>query len=163
MRSILALVPEVGPATGPDLTRYLVVCGASILCLCVLAWLFRRTVAGHLRARASRRSLQVLDVLPLTGKQKLVVVRCYDRSFLLGVGDKEVHSIAELEPALEPLPSAEVAPARRTPLAAFAQALRGELAHGKRNANVPEPAAPLPVEPAPEPVAPPAWKEGVVA
>lgn len=167
MRSILGLVNEVGPATGPDLTRYLVVCGASILCLCALAWVFRRTVAGHLRARAARRSLQVLDVLPLTGKQKLVVVRCYDRSFLLGVGDKEVHSIAELESALEPLPTAEVAPARRTPLAAFAQALRGELTRGKRAASVPEPAAPLPAAPAtapePEPVAPSSWKEGVVA
>jgi len=154
----LALVSEVGPAAGPDLTRYLVVCGATILGLCALAWVFRRTVSGHLRARAAKRSLQVLDVLPLSAKQKLVVVRCYDRSFLLGVGDKELHSIAELEPVLEPVPSAVVTPPRRTAFAAFAQALRGELG---RASAAPEPPAALPAEP--EPVARPVLEEGVVA
>ena len=158
MRSLLVLVPEVGPASGPDLTRYFVVCAGAIVGLLALAWLFRRTVARHVRARAARRSLQVLDVLPLSGKQKLVVVRCYDRSFLLGVGDKELHSIAELEPVLEPVPSAEVTPPRRTAFAAFAQALRGELG---RSSAAPEPPAALPAEP--EPVARPVLEEGVVA
>lgn len=92
---VFALASE--PLQGPDLTRYFVVCAATIAGLLGAAWLFRRYLAGHLRARAAKRSMQVLDVLPLGGKQKLVVVRCYDRSFLLGVGDKEVRSIAELE------------------------------------------------------------------
>ena len=104
MRFALVLVPEAGPATGPDLTRYLVVCALLIAGLIALAWVFRRFVAGRLRSRAAKRSLQVLDVLPLSGKQKLVVVRCYDRSFLLGVGEKEVRSIAELDVASEPVP-----------------------------------------------------------
>src|SRR4030095_14193516 len=98
MRSVV-LVPEAGQASGPDLTRYLVVCAGSILALLALAWLFRRYVAGHLRARAARRSLQVLDVLPLSGKQKLVVVSCYDRSFLLGLVETEGRAIAELDGA----------------------------------------------------------------
>jgi len=153
MRSLLVLVPEVGPASGPDLTRYFVVCAGAIVGLLALAWLFRRTVARHVRARAARRSLQVLDVLPLSGKQKLVVVRCYDRSFLLGVGDKEVRSIAELE--LEAAPSEPehvLAPARRSPLGAFAAALRGELAR-----------RPAPVSAPAEPAAPATLNKGVVA
>ncbi len=116
MRS-LVLVPEAGP--GPDLTRYLLVCAISIAGLVGLAWLFRRFAAQHLRARAARRSLQVLDVLPLSGKQKLVVVRCYDRSFLLGVGEKEVRSIAELEPAHLPRGPSEAS--------SFSRALEAEL------------------------------------
>ena len=74
-----------GPVqAGPDLGRYLLVC-FGLLCLILgLAWVFRRFLAHHLTRRAAQRSLQVLDVLPLGGKQKLVVVRCYDRSFLSG-------------------------------------------------------------------------------
>ena len=107
MRFATVLVPEVGRGSGPDLTRYLVVCAGSILLLLALAWLFRRCVAVRLAARAAKRSLQVLDVLPLSGKQKLVVVRCYDRSFLLGLGEKEVRAIAELDGAAPPRPASE--------------------------------------------------------
>ncbi len=99
MRSAFPVPGEASgvPVQGPDLTRYLVVCALTILLVLALAALFRRFAARHLRARAARRSLQVLDVLPLGAKQKLVVVRCYDRSFLLGLGEKEVRSIAELD------------------------------------------------------------------
>ena len=105
------LVPEVGQATGPDLTRYALVCALSIGVLLALAWVFKRHVAGQLRARAAKRTLQVLDVLPLSGKQKLVVVRCYDRSFLLGLGEKEMQTIAELEVEAPPLPASPAPPA----------------------------------------------------
>lgn len=139
MRIDTALASEAGRASGPDLTRYLVVCVASIGVLLALAWVFRRTVGGRLKARAARRSLEVLDVLPLSGKQKLVVVRCYDRSFLLGAGDKEVRVLAELDaapprpgapgsnPALDALAAAPaLRPAITTP--SFGSALEGELA-----------------------------------
>ena len=98
-RLALALV-ETPPADGfdgPNLTLYLLTCALVIGAICGLGMLVRRVFARSLRTRAARRSLQVLDVLPLGGKQKLVVVRCYDRSFLLGLGDKEVRSIAELD------------------------------------------------------------------
>ena len=55
-----------------------------------------------MRARAARRSLQVLDVLPLGGKQRLAVVRCYDRTFLLGLGEKEVGLVSELDAVIAP-------------------------------------------------------------
>ncbi len=139
MRLATVLVTEAGQATGPDLTRYLVVCALSIAALLALAWVFRRTVGGRLKARASRRSLQVLDVLPLSGKQKLVVVRCYDRSFLLGAGEKEVRVLAELDAAsLQPgtpgssqalVPfAAAPAPRPSIPSRSFGSALEGELA-----------------------------------
>jgi len=113
MRIAILLVPEVGAATGPDLTRYLVVCAGVIAAMLALAWVFPRAVGGRLRARAARRSLQVLDVLPLSGKQKLVVVRCYDRSFLIGTGEKEMSVIAELDVAAEPRlePAMRIVPA----------------------------------------------------
>jgi len=87
---------------GPDLTRYLLVCAGLLLLVGALAWAARRFLAGAVRARAERRSLQVLDMLPLGGKQRVAVVRCYDRAFLLGLGDKEVRLLSELDQELAP-------------------------------------------------------------
>jgi len=82
---------------GPDLTLYLLTCALVIGAICGLGLLLRKLLARTIRDRAQKRSLQVRDVLPLGGKQRLVVVRCYDRTFLLGLGDKEVRAIAELD------------------------------------------------------------------
>lgn len=88
-------------AEGPDLTRYLAVCGILILLVAGLGVGLRRLARSGWRAHARARALQAVDVLPLGGRQKLAVVRCYDRSFLIGVGDKELCLIAALgeEPA----------------------------------------------------------------
>lgn len=123
MRIALALVPETVLASGPDLTRYFLVCALTILALLAALWLFRRFVAERLKARAAKRSMRVLDVLPLSGKQKLVVVRCYDRSFLLGLGEKEVRMLAELDAETEP---AALTPASQSP-ARFSESLASEL------------------------------------
>lgn len=93
----VALQEGYGGTEGPDLTRYAVVCGVLVLALGGLAFGFRRMVAGAVRGRAAQRSLSIVDVLPLGGKQKLCVIRCYDRTFALGVGDKEVNLVAELD------------------------------------------------------------------
>lgn len=87
---------------GPDLTRYFTVCGLLLVAILALAWGFRRLMAGALRVKAAQRSLQVIDVLPLSGKHKLAVVRCYDRTFALGLGEREVSLIAELDPVAAP-------------------------------------------------------------
>ena len=121
---VLALGAE--PFQGPDLTRYFVVCAGTIAALLAAGWFFRRYLARHHRARASKRSLQVLDVLPLGGKHKLMVVRCYDRSFLLGVGEKEVRSIAELDSEVGASPAS-------VPAAPFASVLERELVPAPRN------------------------------
>jgi flagellar biogenesis protein FliO len=127
MRIPIVLALGAEPLPGPDLTRYFLVCAATISALVGAAWFFRKYLAGHIKARAAKRSLQVLDVLPLGGKQKLVVVRCYDRSFLLGLGEKEVRSIAELglESATGEL-AAAAAPVSE-PAAPFARVLEREL------------------------------------
>ncbi len=94
--------------SGVDLTRYILVCTLTIVLVLVCAWLLRRFLAQNLRRRASQRSLAVMDVLPLGRKQKAVVLRCYDRSFLVGLGEREVTLLAELDPEaheeLEPSP-----------------------------------------------------------
>ncbi len=99
--------------SGPDLTRYLLVCGFLIALIAALGFGFRKLLAGNLRARAAKRSLQTLDVLPLGSKQRLAVVRCYDRSYLIGVGEKEITLLADLEYEHETVPAAE--PAREEP------------------------------------------------
>jgi flagellar biogenesis protein FliO len=97
----------LGGTQGPDLTRYLVVCGGLLLLVGLLGFAFRKLVTRTLSARAAQRQMQVMDVLPLGGKHKLCVVRCYDRTFLIGVGEKELSQIAELDPV--------IAPTRETP------------------------------------------------
>ena len=115
LATIALAFPAEGPGAlraleGPDLTRYFLVCGLLIAATVVTGVLFRRLLRGSLRARAAKRSLGVVDVLPLGTRQKLVVVRCYDRSFLLGVGDKEVSLVAELDPEAEAAPERAVVP-----------------------------------------------------
>lgn len=102
--------PALGGSSGPDLTRYMLVCGGLLVLVAGLGFAFRKLVHSTLRARAAQRSMQVLDVLPMGGKQKLAVVRCYDRTFLIGVGDKELSNIAELDAVIAP--AREPAPAR---------------------------------------------------
>jgi flagellar biosynthetic protein FliO len=94
------IVAQVGGSSGPDLTRYFIVCGVLLGAIMLLAWGFKKLIAGNLSARAARRNLQILDVLPMGGKQKLAVVRCYDRAFLIGLGDKEISPISELDGVL---------------------------------------------------------------
>lgn len=84
-------------SSGPDLTRYFFACGLIFVLILGLAYGFRRLFADGMRRRAEKRSLRVIDVLPLGGKQRLSVVRCYDRTFALGVGEKEVSLLAELD------------------------------------------------------------------
>ncbi|MFT5289356.1 MAG: flagellar biosynthetic protein FliO [Planctomycetota bacterium] len=86
---------------GPDLAGYLLTCGFILALVLGAAWLFRRFLAGKIRMRTSGRSLRVIDVLPMGSRQRLVVVRCYDRTFLLGQGDKEIRAISEIDGAPE--------------------------------------------------------------
>ena len=110
--SSLLLLGATSLGSGPDLTRYLAVCVGLIGLVALAAFAFKRLFARSLAARAARRSLQVVDLLPLGGKQRVAVVRCYDRTFFVGLGDKELCLLAELdaqavaEPAArEPLPT----------------------------------------------------------
>lgn len=115
-----ATSPKSSP--GPELTQYFAVCVGLIGLVLLAAWGFKRLFARSLSARAARRSLQVLDVLPLGGKQRLAVVRCYERTFVVGLGDKELCLLTELDPQVTT--ELAVAPAPPLPTAADQSAFR---------------------------------------
>lgn len=86
-------------ASTPDMTGYALVCCGLIVAVLLLALAFKRLVGDSVKSRAAKRSLHVVDVLPLGGKRQLAVVNCYDRTFVLGLGEKDVRMVAELEGA----------------------------------------------------------------
>lgn len=120
---------QLGSAQGPDLTRYFTVLGILLVAIVALAFGFKKLFAGAMRAKAAKRHLAIVDLLPLGGKQRIAVVRCYDRTFALGLGDKEVALIAELDPVVaegrgQPTPDR----AERTEFASLLQRIQGRLA-----------------------------------
>lgn len=97
LQSSATLAPPLGPTNGPDLGWLLATVAVFVVTIAGLAFLFRRVVGGSIRARASKRDLHVLDVLPLGNRRQLAVVRCYDRTFALGLGERSVDLVAELD------------------------------------------------------------------
>ena len=95
--ALLAHLALAAPPTEPDVARYLVVSATLLGALILGALLLRRFVGASWAPARSRRQLTVVDALPLGGSKRAVVVRCYDRTFLVGVGDKELCAIAELD------------------------------------------------------------------
>lgn len=96
----LSTEPATEPAgslPGIDMTRYALVCFGLVVVILVLGWGFKRFLAGNLSLRANKRAMKVVDMLPLGGKRQLAVVRCYDRTFLLGIGEREVNLVTELD------------------------------------------------------------------
>ncbi|MEZ5979741.1 MAG: flagellar biosynthetic protein FliO [Planctomycetota bacterium] len=92
----VALAAADGPPS-LDVTRYLTACLVVIGLLCVGAWFLSRMSRSAVVSKAKKRSLRVVDVLPLGRKQKLCVVRAYDRTFVLGVGEREVALVGEID------------------------------------------------------------------
>ena len=142
--ALITASQEAGPlggTAGPDLTRYFAVCGVLILATLGLAWGLRRLVTGNLKVRAAQRSLHIVDVLNLGGKRKLAVVRCYDRTFVLGLGEREVTPVAELDPVIGT--ETPAAPAAASDRQAFARALE-QVRTSLPPSEVGKPAEPLP-------------------
>jgi len=99
MLGLLQLGSEpAGSMLGIDMTRYALVCFGLVVVILVLGWGFKRFLAGNMSLRANKRAMKVVDMLPLGGKRQLAVVRCYDRTFLLGLGEREVSLVTELDP-----------------------------------------------------------------
>ena len=113
---ILETAPALGGQAGPDLTWLMTTSAVLILTIGAVAYGFRRLVLGGIKGRAAQRDLRVLDVLPLGGKRQLAVVRCYDRTFALGLGEKSVEMVAELDTSAvdhDRSQGKEAAPSRR--------------------------------------------------
>jgi len=93
----LARGTETVAAGGPDLTWLLGVVAILLAAIAAMAFAFRKVVMGSMQNRAAKRDMRILDVLPLGGKRQLAVVRCYDRTFALGLGEKSVELVAEMD------------------------------------------------------------------
>ena len=94
----LFLAADVSQAQGPDLTRYFAVLGGVALVLILLALGLKRLVANQtFGIGRNRKGMQVVEVLSLGARRQMAVVRCYDRTFALGLGEKQVSLIAELD------------------------------------------------------------------
>ncbi len=155
---VLALAAE-----GLDMSRYLFACLVVLGLLCLGAFALARLKNSALVQRAKKRSLRVVDVLPLGRKQRLCVVRAYDRTFVLGVGEREVSLVAEIDQgddlATEALVQAESeALATKAPksFAALVQSFAGAALQRR-----PAPAAPLAQAAAPVAAAPVAETDDV--
>lgn len=88
--------PNLG-AGSPNLGALTAVIAVFLVCLVATGYGVRKLLGSAWRARAAKRSLSVIDVLPLGGRRQLVVVRCYDRTLALGLGDRDVSLLAELD------------------------------------------------------------------
>ncbi|MEM1449979.1 MAG: flagellar biosynthetic protein FliO [Planctomycetota bacterium] len=108
MPLLLALLAQTAPdvaadapvrlgGAAPDLSWLTAVVAVFVVTMAGIAFGFRKLLTGAIKARSSRRDLRVLDVLPLGGKRQLAVVRCYDRTFALGLGERSVDLVAELD------------------------------------------------------------------
>ncbi|MDF1799991.1 MAG: flagellar biosynthetic protein FliO [Planctomycetota bacterium] len=115
---------------GLDMTRYALVCIGLVVAILLLGWGFKRFLSGNLRLRASQRSMKVVDMLPLGGKRQLAVVQCYDRTFVLGLGEREVNLVTELdvdEDVEGRLPGREQEPKQAGPTPRFGGILQSAL------------------------------------
>jgi flagellar biogenesis protein FliO len=112
MHYFALLQTSPGTVGGPDLTQYFAVCVGLIAAIVIGGFAIKRLFKHTLTARAARRSLRIVDVLPLGGKQRLAVVSCYERTFIVGLGDKELCLVAELDAQATP----ELTAAGATPL-----------------------------------------------
>lgn len=112
---------SLGGSSGPDLTRYFLVCAILIVVTALVAWGLKKLIAGNLNFKADQRSLQVVDMLNLGGRRKLAVIRCYDRTFVIGLGEKEIAPIAELDPVIGE--TTDSSPPKMSDREAFAVAL----------------------------------------
>lgn len=114
-----------GPYPGPDmgqLASYLGISLAMILLVAGGGLLVHRLLRGGWRVRAAQRSLRVVDLLPLAGKNQLAVVQVYDRTLVLGIGEGGVRLVTEWDTD-GPLPSG---PAPKEPEAVPSRSTRAQ-------------------------------------
>ncbi len=94
----LALIQDLPQPQGPDLSRYFAVLGGVAVILVLSAFGIRKLIAkGGFGLKGSKRSLEIVDVLPMGSRRQVAVIRCYDRTFALGLGEKSVSLLAELD------------------------------------------------------------------
>ncbi len=117
LQSPTAATPTGAPA--PDLFRYALSMTAVIgLLICALYGIRSWTRKAGRSGRAGR-TLEILEALPLGGSKRVCVLRCGERRFLVGLGDKELCALGELgevEADATPVASADLKAAELIPL-----------------------------------------------
>ncbi len=88
-----------------DYLRFLAALAFVLGLIALLAWLARRYRLGGAPAHAARR-LEVVEVLPIDPRRKLVLVRCDDRECLLLLGQDGNQVLAPGDGALSGPPRA---------------------------------------------------------
>lgn len=133
--------PTGGPFPGPDMGQFASYLGISLALILMVAaggFVVHRMVRGGWRLRAAQRSLRVVDLLPLAGKNQLAVVQVYDRTLVLGIGDGGVRLVTEWD-ADGPLPSG---PAPREPEPGATRSTRAQALLAMLGAKTPTQIAP---------------------
>ena len=154
--ALQGLQRTTGPATGggltlsegPDLGWLMGVVAALVVAACGIAFGFRKLLLKTVKQRASQRELQVVDVLPLGGKRQLAVVRCYDRTFALGLGEKDVSLVAELDHEAIELDRKEREEERSQAFRRRLESARERLLGARGQAELEAPVAATPLAPA---------------
>lgn len=112
-----AVTPGVVPGVQVSILQWLLSCIAVIALMFALAWMLKRSRF----AQGGRAGLlQVAAVYPLSGRERLMLVRAADRYLLLGITAQQISLITELSAA-----EVEAATAPRSGAGSFAGILAG--------------------------------------
>ena len=112
-----AVTPGVVPGVQVSILQWLLSCIAVIALMFALAWMLKRSRF----AQGGRAGLlQVAAVYPLSGRERLMLVRAADRYLLLGITAQQISLITELSAA-----EVEAATAPRGGAGSFAGILAG--------------------------------------
>lgn len=107
-------------APAPDLFRYALSLTVVIGLLICALYGIRSWTRNAGRSGRAGRTLEILEALPMGGSKRVCVLRCGERRFLVGLGDKELCALGELgavEADATPVASADLKTAELTPLA----------------------------------------------
>lgn len=122
-----AVTPGVVPGVQVSILQWLLSCIAVIALMFALAWMLKRSRF----AQGGRAGLlQVAAVYPLSGRERLMLVRAADRYLLLGITAQQISLITELSAA-----EVEAATAPRGGAGSFAGILAGAFRKNAGNAG----------------------------
>ncbi|MCP5022200.1 MAG: flagellar biosynthetic protein FliO [bacterium] len=128
MLTTLALLQIQTTPQGPDLSRYFAVLGGVAVMLTLTAFGLRKLISkGSFGLKGAKRSLEIVEVLPLGSRRQIAVVRCYDRTFALGLGEKSVSLLAELDAEMVQNENKKTPGAQQAPQNRFASGLHAIL------------------------------------
>lgn len=92
-----------------------------LLLIFAVAWLFRRIQTGQ---PGGRQHLQIISVLPLSAKERVVLIQVGEEQVLVGVSTAGIHHLHKLTEPVSTTSAATPANDDGAPTPSFADALR---------------------------------------